>query len=250
MSGSPIGEPPPLAGAERCHGASLGAGGGDDQIVGPCAGAFMTRPARYAGVFPARPVPSVRARAPAVGPAAQKGGRRVSFTPGSAPLHPPLYEKKGRSGGRKSEVEGKGRSRRDPAGRVPRRGGGSRGTLPRRNCLRLLCGWSAVAVGRMGLLGRSGAGTCPNLLQRRPGPGSAARRSAEYQRFSSGALTRSGPLQQIWTTRRPDPPGGAPRAAARGRRGPAFRAPGGADALPSARNAPHEPRDRVHVMKL
>ena len=33
MSGSPIGEPPPLAGAERCHGTSLGAGGGDDQIV-------------------------------------------------------------------------------------------------------------------------------------------------------------------------------------------------------------------------
>ena len=155
-------------------------------------------------------------------------GRPLRLFSSATPLHPPLYEKKGRSGGRKSEVEGKGRSRRDPAGRVPRRGGGSRGTLPRRNCLRLLCGWSAVAVGRMGLLGRSGAGTCPNLLQRRPGPGSAARRSAEYQRFSSGALTRSGPLQQIWTTRRPDPPGGAPRAAARGRRGPAFRAPGGA----------------------
>ena len=33
MSGSPIGEPPPLAGAERCHSTSLGAGGGDDQIV-------------------------------------------------------------------------------------------------------------------------------------------------------------------------------------------------------------------------
>ena len=107
-----------------------------------------------------------------------------------------------------------------------------------------------VAVVRVGLLGRPRAGVCPNLLQRRPATGSAARRSAEYQRSSSGALTRSGPLQQIWTTRRPDPPGGAPRAAARGRRGPAFRAPGGADALPSARNAPHEPRDRAHVMKL
>ena len=57
----------------------------------------------------------------------------------------------------------------------------------------------AVVV-RVGLLGRFGAGSCPNLLQRRPGPGSAAEESAEYQRFSSGAPARSGPLQQIWTT--------------------------------------------------
>ena len=57
----------------------------------------------------------------------------------------------------------------------------------------------ARATGRMGLLRRSGAGACPNLLQRHPGPGSAARRSAEYQRSSSGAPVRSGPLQQIWT---------------------------------------------------
>ena len=55
-------------------------------------------------------------------------------------------------------------------------------------------------VVRMGLLGRSGAGSCPNLLQRRPAAGSAAGRSAEYQRFSFGAPVRSGPLQQIWTT--------------------------------------------------
>ena len=60
-----------------------------------------------------------------------------------------------------------------------------------------------VAVVRVGLLGRPRAGVCPNLLQRRPATGSAARRSAEYQRFSSGAPARSGPLQQIWTT---DPP--------------------------------------------
>ena len=52
---------------------------------------------------------------------------------------------------------------------------------------------------RVGLLGRSGAGACPNLLQRRPGPGSAAKEIAEYQRFSSPAPARSGPLQQIWT---------------------------------------------------
>ena len=53
---------------------------------------------------------------------------------------------------------------------------------------------------RMGLLGRSGAGACPNLPQRRSGPGSVARRSAEYQRFSFGAPARSGSLWQIWTT--------------------------------------------------
>ena len=71
----------------------------------------------------------------------------------------------------------------------------------------------ASAVVRVGLLGRLGAGSCPNLLQRRPGPGSAARRSAEYQRFSSVVPARSGPLQQIWTTCAPAGPSG--RAAAR-----------------------------------
>ena len=54
-------------------------------------------------------------------------------------------------------------------------------------------------VVRMGLLGRSGAGSCPNLLQRPSAARSAASRSAEYQRFSSGVSARSGPLQQIWT---------------------------------------------------
>ena len=46
----------------------------------------------------------------------------------------------------------------------------------------------------------AGARMCPNLLQRRLGPGSAARRSAEYQRFSSRTPMESRPLQQIWTT--------------------------------------------------
>ena len=55
-------------------------------------------------------------------------------------------------------------------------------------------------VVRVGRLGRFGTGACPNLLQRRPAAGSAASRSAEYQRFSSGASARSGSLQQIWTT--------------------------------------------------
>ena len=51
----------------------------------------------------------------------------------------------------------------------------------------------------------------PNLLQRRSGPGSAVRESAEYQRSSSGAPARSGPLQQIWTNSAPlAPPGRAP----------------------------------------
>ena len=59
--------------------------------------------------------------------------------------------------------------------------------------------WDAGAVVRVGLLGWSGAGACPNLPQRRPGPGQTTRISAEYQRFPSGAPARSGPLWQIWT---------------------------------------------------
>ena len=55
-------------------------------------------------------------------------------------------------------------------------------------------------VVRVGRLGRFGAGACPNLLQRRPAAGSAASRSAEYQRFASRVPARSGSLQQIWTT--------------------------------------------------
>ena len=66
------------------------------------------------------------------------------------------------------------------------------------------------AMGRVGLLGRSEMGTCPNLLQRRSGPGSAARRNAEYQRFFSHASARPGSLQQIRTT-------GATRVLAEGR---------------------------------
>ena len=55
-------------------------------------------------------------------------------------------------------------------------------------------------VGRMRRMGLVRATICPNLLQRRSAAGSAARRSAEYQRFSSGAPARWGPLQQIWTS--------------------------------------------------
>ena len=67
----------------------------------------------------------------------------------------------------------------------------------------------------VGLLWRPRAGACPNLPQRRPGPGSAAKKSAEYQRFFSRAPARSGPLWQIWTTLAAadprEPPGRAPR---------------------------------------
>ena len=66
-------------------------------------------------------------------------------------------------------------------------------------------GESLGAMGWVGLLRRSGAGACPNLLQRRPATGSAMRRSAEYQPFFSRAPARSGPLQQIWTTAPPGP---------------------------------------------
>ena len=52
----------------------------------------------------------------------------------------------------------------------------------------------------VGLLGWTGAGACPDLLQRRLAAGSALSRSAEYQRFSPCTPARSGPLQQIWTT--------------------------------------------------
>ena len=45
-----------------------------------------------------------------------RGSRRAGSS--ATLLRPPLYEKKGRSGGRKSEVKGKGRSRHGSAGRV------------------------------------------------------------------------------------------------------------------------------------
>ena len=130
--------------------------------------------------------------------------------PSATPLHPLLYGKKGRSrGGRGvadeswvggvTTCETPSHNARQPAGRgrrnrpgapserssaTPHPGSPSRG---------------ASTVGLVGLLGRSGARACPNLLQRRPGPGSMAGRSAEYQRFSSRFSARSGPLQQIWT---------------------------------------------------
>ena len=116
----------------------------------------------------------------------------------------------------------------------------------------------------MGLLWRPGAGACPNLPQRRPGPGSAAKKSAEYQRFSSGVPARSGPLWQIWTTgATAGPVGRASPASARSTTSTPARAParravadragapfdraGPARAPPEPRPAPRRrpnPRDR------
>ena len=62
-------------------------------------------------------------------------------------------------------------------------------------------GMGGYGVVRVGLLGRSGAGACPNLPQRHLAAGLAAKRSTEYQRFSFGASPGSKSLWQIWTIR-------------------------------------------------
>ena len=81
-------------------------------------------------------------------------------------------------------------------------------------------------VVRVGLLGRSGAGACPNLLQRRPAAGSAASRSAKYQRLSSGVLWDSGLCNRFG---QPAPPR-APGRGAASRAEAAAGAPGRRDA--------------------
>ena len=65
--------------------------------------------------------------------------------------------------------------------------------------LKVILGVSRFWVVLVGLVGWFGAGMCPNLPQRRPGPGSAVSGGAEYQRFFSRAPVRSGSLWQIWT---------------------------------------------------
>ena len=111
-----------------------------------------------------------RANRRASSPAVQKGGQRVLFAP-----RPALLPSRGGAMGSSHQ-------------KVPRTGRDRRG------------GAGGRRVVRVGLLRRFGAGVCPNLLQRRPGLGSAARRIAEYQRFPARAPARSGPLQQIRTT--------------------------------------------------
>jgi len=118
-----------------------------------------------------------RANRRASSPAVQKGGQRVLFAP-----RPALLPSRGGAMGSSHQ-------------KVPRTGRDRRG------------GAGGRRVVRVGLLRRFGAGVCPNLLQRRPGLGSAARRIAEYQRFPARAPARSGPLQQIRTTGPPRIPG-------------------------------------------
>ena len=121
-----------------------------------------------------------------------------------------------------------------------------------------------VCVVLVGLLGRSGAGACPNLPQRRSGPGSAVSGGAEYQRFFSRAPARSGPLWQIWTTgaaagpvgraspasarsMTPTPARAPARRAVADRAGAPFDRAGPARAPPEPRPAPRRrpnPRDR------
>ena len=107
---------------------------------------------------------------------------------------------------------------------------------------------AGAEAARMGLLGRSGAGACPDLLQRRSGPGEVANESAEYQRFFSRAPARSGPLQQIWTNGAATGPAGSTGTpigqadpAGTDRRGPSsgWRGPDPACAMRARRNIIH-----------
>ena len=129
-----------------------------------------TGPGRMCSTAPARPMPHIRTRRP----------RPDTASPHPPRTHPPAPSH---------------RSRPTP-GSLRRERPGDPGRL-----------FWGVCVGRVGLLWRLGAGLCPNLPQRRPEPGSAVRRSAEYQRFSSGVPARLGPLWQIWTIRRLRPAG-------------------------------------------
>ena len=113
-----------------------------------------------------------------------------------------------------------------------------------------LCMFAAPSIPRAGI-GREKKRGISTILLRRSGsigafaadldnspPGSSGRGfSRGCARPSRTGLPGAG--------RRPDheDDGGGGRPAPSG-------APGGADALPSARNAPHEPRDRAYVMKL
>ena len=152
---------------------------------------------------------NIKLNSPGPHPQAHRMGRRQgrqAQAPAGRPPHPldrlPAADAltNGRPEGRIDRLPQPAQSGRRPRPRRRRLRPAGVGRTRRRVGPRAAGGRGVV---RMGLLGWSGAGTCPNLLQRRPGPGSAENKSPEYQRFSSGAPARSGPLQQIWTT---DPP--------------------------------------------
>ena len=66
--------------------------------------------------------------------------------------------------------------------------------------------WDAGAVVRVGLLGRLGAGVCPNLLQRPRSRRGAGGESLIFRASSRGRSRPGAPLQQIRTHPRPEPP--------------------------------------------
>ena len=100
---------------------------------------------------------------------------------------------------------------RDPGSGAPRSCDRSRRASPAPPAGRLFWGCLCGAGGAPGV---TRGGVCPNLPQRRPAAGLAAKKSAEYQRFFLRVPARYGSLWQIWTIRRL-----RPRA---GRHGPAF----------------------------
>jgi len=107
------------------------------------------------------------------------------------------------------------------------------------------CGGAGGAPGtRLG-------GACPNLPQRRSEPGSAVKKSAEYQRFFSRAPARSGPLWQIWTTGALGPGGEGVRGSGGGRcgrpddRGDHFDDTVGPTGAPVREGARHPTRSQV-----
>ena len=124
-------------------------------------------------------IDALRPGAAGTGSIATQGSR----SPAPSPRQPPMLVTSPRGPiTRRNEAVSLPRRERRPVGRDRHSGAGGRGVV------------------RVGFLRRFGAGACPNLPQRRSAAGSAARRGAEYQRFSSHAPARSGPLWQIWTT--------------------------------------------------
>ena len=151
---------------------------------------------RYALLPPRTPTPSARSRATC-------GSRSTSSSTHPAPTRKPIGWGADKAGGRKRLRAGPrtpwtGCWPPTPAPTAP----ASCWCGPYAETSRS-AGCRRARGGAGGASGTPRGGACPNLLQRRPATGSAARRTAEYQRFSFGAPARSGPLQQIWTT---DPP--------------------------------------------